>query len=114
MLSSAVRDSDLNGFLCGHEDGHAVLHPELVKNGNLAEFEVFDMREPIEYEANIFAAHLLIDEDELLHHLRMGYTVFQTAMMINVNPNLFNIKLSEMNGWGYNFDTSWGSHELFR
>ncbi len=35
-------------------------------------------------------------------------------MMMRVNANLVNIKLSEMNGWGYNFDTSWGSHDLFR
>ncbi len=100
--------------VCAHEDGHGVIHPELLKAGKLAEFEVFDMRDQVEYEANVFAAHLLIDEDELLRYLKMGYTVFQTAMMMRVNANLVNIKLSEMNGWGYNFDTSWGSHDLFR
>ncbi|MBE6869904.1 MAG: ImmA/IrrE family metallo-endopeptidase [Ruminococcus albus] len=113
FIEETLRE-DQKLIVCGHENGHAVLHPELVRNGNLAEFEVFDMREPIEYEANIFAAHLLIDEDEMLHYLRMGYTVFQTAIMMKVNPNLVNIKLSEMNGWGYNFDTSWGNHDLFR
>lgn len=113
FIEKSLRE-DQKLLVCAHELGHAVLHPELVKAGNLTEFEVFDMREPVEYEANVFAAHLLIDEDNVLNYLKQGYSVFQTAMIMGVNPNLLNIKLSEMNGWGYNFDTSWGSHELFR
>ena len=108
---SLRRDQKL--LVCAHEVGHSILHPDLVKAGKLAEFEVFDMRDQVEYEANIFASHLLIDENELIGHLKQGYTVFETAMMIGVNANLVNIKLTEMNRNGFAFDTTWGDHRLF-
>lgn len=75
---------------------------------------MFNMKDVIEHEANVFAAELLLDEDELLNHLEDGYTVFQAASMLGYNINLLYIKLNEMNRRGYDFDTSWGNRELFR
>lgn len=55
------------------------------------------MKDRTEYEANTFAAHLLIDDDELIDLLKRGRDCFSVAMILNVNPNLLNIKLSDMN-----------------
>lgn len=50
----------------------------------------------MEYEANLFAANLLLDEDEIISHANMGYTYIQIAKIMNVNINLLLFKLNEM------------------
>lgn len=98
---------------CAHEIGHFLLHPDIASERCLKEFEIFNMKDKVEYEANIFAAHLLIDDDELLRLLHEGRDVFEVSMILGVNPNLLNIKLIEMNGMGYCFDTSWAGTRPF-
>lgn len=112
FIEESLRD-DQKLLVCAHELGHYILHSDIVKTSSLAEFELFDMRDPVEYEANVFASHLMIDEKSLLELLKEGRTVFQVSMILKCNVNLINIKLTEMNGYGYNFDTSWGNHDLF-
>ena len=52
-------------MVCGHEIGHDTFHRDLAKgNEPLQEFVLFDMRTKHEYEANAFASHLIIDDDE--------------------------------------------------
>lgn len=106
-------DRSMRRLSCAHELGHYVLHSEIAKENCLREFEIFDMRDKTEYEANVFAAHLLIDEEEMFELLRESRSVFETAMIMDINPNLLNIKLSELNSMGYNFDTSWGTTRPF-
>ena len=54
-------------MVCGHEIGHDTFHRDLAKgNEPLPEFVLFDMRTKHEYEANAFASHLIIDDDELI------------------------------------------------
>ena len=55
-----------------------------------------------EYEANAFAAHLLIDTNECLEYARNGYDVVQIARAMNSEINLMLIKLQEMSRLGYN------------
>ena len=68
----------------------------------MREFELFRMQSSTEYEANAFAAHLLIDTDECLEYAREGYDVVQIARMMNSEINLMLIKLQELNRLGYN------------
>lgn len=110
--------SRLNVFqrliVCAHELGHFFLHSEIAKEKVLREFGMFNMKTLVENEANVFAAELLIDEEELLEKFEEGYTVFQAASALGYNTDLLYIKLKEMNKRGYDFDTSWGNSELFR
>ena len=103
IVSSSLCDEDRR-LACAHELGHYFLHSAIAKESTLREFE---------YDANIFAAHLLIDDAEMIALLKDGHDVFRTAMELRVNPNLLNIKLSELNGMGYRFDTDCGSTRLF-
>lgn len=112
IISSALCEEDRR-LACAHELGHYFLHSAIARESTLREFEIFNMKDKVEYDANIFAAHLLIDDSEMLSLLREGYDVFSTAMQLRVNPNLLNIKLSELNGMGHRFDTDWGSTRLF-
>ena len=52
-------------MVLGHEIGHDQLHRRLAAGDGFREFVLFEMNDMIEYEANAFNAHLLIDEDEM-------------------------------------------------
>jgi Zn-dependent peptidase ImmA (M78 family) len=60
------------------------------------------MKNSTEYEANAFAAHLLIDTGECLEYAREGYDVVQIASLMNSEINLMLIKLQELIRLGYN------------
>jgi len=105
ILLNANMDPMLMQIVCGHEIGHDLFHRDLAKrNTSLPEFVLFDMRTRHEYEANAFASHLLISDEELREHLRQGCDVVQLARMMNVNINLMLIKLNEMNRLGWRLD----------
>ena len=83
-----------------HELGHDQLHRDIAENG-FQEFELFRMSNSTEYEANAFAAHLLIDTDECMDIVRNGYDVVTAAKMMNTEINLLLIKLQELQRLGY-------------
>lgn len=87
-------------MVLGHEIGHDQLHRSLAGGEGLREFELFDMNDMIEYEANAFNAHLLIDEDDMDALFRDGYDLAATAKILKVNINLLLIKIQEMNKLG--------------
>ena len=65
------------------------------------EFEIFDIKDATEYDANVFAANLLIDEQEVLEMAHEGYDVVYIARELNLNVNILLVKLNEMNKNGY-------------
>jgi len=65
VLNSRVSET-VRRILVAHELGHDRLHKEIALQKGFQEVELFDMALPAEYEANLFAAELLIDDGELL------------------------------------------------
>ncbi|MBQ6943709.1 MAG: ImmA/IrrE family metallo-endopeptidase [Ruminococcus sp.] len=98
---------NVNGILynmvCGHELGHDLLHRHLAGENGLQEFQLFDMTDITEYEANAVNAHILIDEDEMVELFKQGYDIAQAASVLRVNINLLLIKVQEMNRLGMDF-----------
>ena len=89
-------------LICAHELGHALLHRKLgTVPGGMMEFEIFDIKDETEYDANVFAANLLIDEQEVLEMAREGYDVVHIAKELNLNVNILLVKLNEMSKKGY-------------
>lgn len=89
-------------LVCAHELGHALLHRRLgAMPGGMMEFEIFDITDAAEYEANVFAANLLMDEQEVLEMAREGYDVIYIAKKLNINVNILLVKLNEMRSKGY-------------
>lgn len=88
-------------MVCGHELGHDIYHRSLAREGGMREFELFRMQSSTEYEANAFAAHLLIDTDECLEYAAEGYDVVHIASLMNSEINLMLIKLQELIRLGY-------------
>lgn len=85
-----------------HELGHHLLHrQEAVKAGGFQEFNLFDMRENrMEYEANLFAAQLMLPDDETKGYIYKGYDVHQIARAMRSDINLVAIKVAELNRQG--------------
>ena len=77
MFLNNRMDEYLTLMVAGHELGHDIYHRELAKGDGMKEFELFRMQSSTEYEANAFAAHVLIDTDECLEYAREGYDVVQ-------------------------------------
>lgn len=101
MFLNDRMDEYLMQMVAGHELGHDAYHRELAKGEGMKEFELFRMQSSTEYEANAFAAHLLIDTDDCLDYVRNGYDVVQIAKAMNSEINLMLIKLQELNRLGY-------------
>ncbi len=98
-------DEDWLPMVLAHEIGHDQLHRELAKTG-LQEFELFRMNSRTEYEANAFAAHLLLDNDEVYHYVRAGEDVAAISQRMHTNINLMLIKMREMVSLGYDLRLS--------
>lgn len=60
----------------------------------------------MEIEANIFAAHLLLDEEEVFEYIKRGFSYEELAKIFSVNINMMIFKLNEMQRRGYNFNLS--------
>ncbi len=88
-------------LILAHEIGHDQLHQKEAAEQGLVEFTLFDMTNRGEYEANVFAAHLLLDEEEIHSLAKEGYDVVSIAQILKVNINLLLIKLHEMKKMGY-------------
>ncbi|MGF0008517.1 ImmA/IrrE family metallo-endopeptidase [Eubacteriales bacterium SGI.150] len=103
ILNSHMEDM-VSKMVCAYEIGHDCLHRGGARKSCLQEFVLFDMRNSMEYEANAFASHLLVDDDELAGLLEQGYDVVQIASAMETNVNLVLIKLNELNRMGWHFD----------
>jgi Zn-dependent peptidase ImmA (M78 family) len=93
-------DRRLLRMVLAHELGHELYHQAQAGSGQLIEFELFNIKDAMETEANIFASHLLLDEKELMDYLVQGYSYDQIASLMNVNVNLIIFKLNEMQRMG--------------
>ena len=86
-----------------HEIGHDILHrKEATKVGGFQEFEIFNMRDNrMEYEANVFASQLALDDEEFLEYCERGYDVQQIARSMNSDINLVALKADTLISKGY-------------
>ena len=84
-------------IVCAHELGHDQLHRRLAANSALQEFMLYDMTAKPEYEANIVAAEILLDTDEILDYVyNYGYTSEQIARAMDTDINLVALKVAHL------------------
>ncbi len=89
-----------------HELGHDQLHRREAEDGALQEYySLFRMTNRMEYEANAFASHLILDTQETLDEIRQGATVDEIAQKAGVDINLVLIKVTELSKLGYDLRT---------
>lgn len=89
-------------IVCAHELGHDQLHRSLAKGDALQEFMLYDMTTKPEYEANIVAAEILLDTEELLDYIyRCGYSSQQIAAAMQTDINLVALKIAHLTQLGH-------------
>ena len=75
---------ELQRVICAHELGHAVLHNDVAGVKDFHDFSMFNMNSQRENEANIFAAELLLEDEDVYTALNEDTTFFQVAADICV------------------------------
>lgn len=91
-------------IVCAHELGHDQLHRKMAQTNALHEFMLYDMTTRPEYEANIVAAGILIDTDELLDYVyNYRYSAEQIARAMDTDINLVALKIAHLTELGYEF-----------
>ena len=101
ILNGNLNKRDLK-TVCTHEIGHDRFHRDWAKSKALQDFMYHDMSLRPEREANIFAAEVLIDDEDLLEAARHGYSADMIARELQVDENLVLIKLDWLRQQGYN------------
>ena len=87
----------LKKTVLAHELGHDRLHKELAANRVVHDIMLYDMSLRPEYEANMFAAELLITDDDIFELMRdYGYSAEQTGARLGLSADLVTIKLASM------------------
>lgn len=81
-----------NRIVCGHELGHDALHREYAEKQAFQEFELFGHASRHEYEANLFLAELLIEDEEMLSYVKDGKTNEEIARLTDTHPSLVALK----------------------
>ncbi len=95
-------DENLIKQVIAHELGHYFLHRNFAKNNILHDYGFYDISGKVEYEANIFAAELLIPDNILEEYIHSNYTIDEIASDIYTLPQLLYIKLNELKKTGKN------------
>lgn len=87
----------LRNTVLAHELGHDQLHrSHCLKGAAFHENKIFNPTDKYEIEANIFAAHLLIPDEDLIEAMILNMDDRQMAAEIGVDINLLNLKISEL------------------
>ncbi len=82
-------------IVCAHELGHHFLHREFAAFG-FEETSLFSPASRREYEANLFAAELLLSDSEIKELADEGYTDTQIASALGADLTLTQLKLAAL------------------
>ena len=91
-------------LVIAHELGHALLHAEQLESGLLGDASIFDSGSLMEYQADMFAAELLIPDDKAKRLFRAGATFYQAATVLGVPEELLDYKLRSLRNRGFEID----------
>lgn len=95
-------DERMMRIVLAHEIGHDQLHRRLAQDTGLQEFMLYDMAAKEEYEANLVAAEILIDNRELLDYIyNYDYSVGQIAAKLDTDINLVALQIAHLSRLGY-------------
>lgn len=96
-------DDRISEVVCAHELGHDMLHRELSGAG-MRENTLFLSCNKTEREANLFAAEVLISDDDVLSELEYCSDAGMLAAALNYPPELVRYKLEILNYKGFRFN----------
>jgi len=88
-------------IVCAHELGHDQLHRDFASRQCLSEIMLYDMSLQPEYEANLFAAELLLEDETFLEYAKQGFDASQIAHAMETDVNLVALKADCLRQRGY-------------
>ena len=98
ILNNNLTD-ELRNIVILHEIGHHLLHRDMANAFH--ETTLFDMScHNMEYEANLFAAQIMLPDKETTEYIKQGYSITQIAATMNTDPNLVALKATDLNRRG--------------
>lgn len=101
IVINSNADENIQRIVCAHELGHAILHTQAKKVQTFCDSNIYGTKASTEYEANIFAADLLIDKKELFSLLKEHKTTVGTVSKeLCVSPEIVDFKIRVLNEFG--------------
>ena len=113
IIVNSGLDRIVSRTVCAHELGHDMLHREL-SAGGMRENTLFLASSKTEREANLFAAEVLLSDDEVLSVMEYSRTLEQAAYELSAMPEIVAYKLEMMNSRGYDFRLDGVSSDFLR
>ena len=111
VINSSLEET-VSTFILTHELGHSVLHTEAAKTRAFHDFFPYDDSSRYEYEANLFAAELLLSDEDVLSALGED-DFFTAAKKLRVPPELLDFKLRILNRKGHDFKSPISANSCF-
>lgn len=112
-----IVNSSLNRLMkktvCAHEFGHDMLHREL-SVGGIRESSLFLSCDKTEREANLFAAELLLSDEETLSALEYSRDAESAAYELGALPEILAYKLELLNHKGYRFNVQLAASDFLK
>jgi len=93
MISSFLSEEE-KMIVAAHELGHIILHRSQLKMAPMQDDTLYNMTDNTEYQANLFAANLLINDEEIedmVQNEDLDY--FGLCSSLNATPELMSFKL---------------------
>ena len=93
MISSFLSEEE-KMIVAAHELGHIILHRSQLKMAPMQDDTLYNMTDNTEYQANLFAADLLINDEEIedmVQNEDLDY--FGLCSSLNATPELMSFKL---------------------
>ncbi len=85
VIYNTHADENVITQVLAHELGHYLYHKDYASEAELADFGLSQESSIIEAQANTFAAHLLIDEDEVLDTIEEGMSYMELAQRLMID-----------------------------
>ena len=93
MINSFLSDEEKR-VVAAHELGHIILHKSQLKMAPMKDNALYVMQDPTEYEANLFAADLLLADEDLAEKTEYeDLDYFGLCGSLNVPADLMSFKL---------------------
>lgn len=114
VMISSFLTPEQKRIVAAHELGHIVLHKQQLKLAPMQESVLYDMKEHTEYEANLFAADLLLtDQDVEENASNPDLNYFSLCTSLNATPELMSFKLYSLIHRGHAYNMPLGLDNTF-
>lgn len=96
----------MHRIVAAHELGHIILHKSKLKMAMMTDYTLENLAKDLtEFEANMFAVELLLDDSEVLEKLSdEDIDYYSLCSKLNITPSMMSYKLHAMTKRGYAFN----------